>query len=76
MVDKAKQTQFASPLELAETLGVTVRTILTWARIGMIPALRFSRRVIRFDLAQVEEALRAKALQERESQHAEIGSTK
>ena len=42
---------------LAAKLGVTPSTVLTWARLGLIPCLRATRRPVLFDLAEVERAL-------------------
>jgi excisionase family DNA binding protein len=61
MDNKTKQIQFVDAVELAGMLGVTARTVLAWAQDGIIPALRFSRRVIRFDPAEVETALKDRA---------------
>ena len=43
--------------QLAEQLGVTTATILSWARTGKIPCLRPTPRIVRFDLEAVIEKL-------------------
>ncbi|RJP30928.1 MAG: DNA-binding protein [Phycisphaerales bacterium] len=43
--------------QVAERFGVTVNTVRRWVRERRIPAIRASRRVVRFDLAAVECAL-------------------
>lgn len=48
--------------ELAIRLKVTVSTIHTWHRRGWIPCLRAGRRPVLFDLAEVESALRSRAV--------------
>jgi len=51
------QRPFVDARELAERLGVSVRTIRSWQRTGRIPYVRAGRRVL-FDVAAVETALR------------------
>lgn len=63
MQNEQKHTQFVSAAEVGDALGVNIRTILIWARKGIIPCLRLSSRVIRFDMKEVEAALREKAIQ-------------
>lgn len=48
--------------ELAERLTLKPKTIRDWARQGVIPSLRISPKVIRFDFDEVEKALRQRAL--------------
>lgn len=43
--------------ELGERLGVSRETILKWTRRGRIPALRITRKVIRYHLEAVIGAL-------------------
>ena len=45
--------------ELARRLGVSDATVKEWARIGRIPAVRLSRKTIRFDYGAVVDAVRA-----------------
>ena len=45
-------------LELAEHLRVSTETVKAWARDRRIPAFRLGRNTLRFDLAEVIEALR------------------
>lgn len=46
--------------ELAEVLHVPVVTVWKWARVGQVPSLRLpgGRQFVRFDLAEVERALK------------------
>ncbi|NLX21650.1 MAG: helix-turn-helix domain-containing protein [Phycisphaerae bacterium] len=43
--------------DVARRFGVTVATVRRWVRESRVPALRPSRRVVRFDLQAVESAL-------------------
>lgn len=43
--------------ELAERLRLRPRTIREWARRGLIPAIRLSPKVVRYELAAVLEAM-------------------
>ena len=45
---------------MAENLGVKVETLRAWAQAGKIPVVRISRRTIRFDPVDVENALKGK----------------
>ena len=45
--------------ELAERLAVAERTVIEWARLRRIPEVRLSKRVRRFDYAEVVAAVRA-----------------
>jgi len=63
MQNENLHTQYLSAGELGDILGVNLNTILVWARKGIIPCLRLSSRVIRFDMDEVEAALREKANQ-------------
>ena len=42
---------------VATRFGVNVETVNRWARIGIIPCIRPSRRIVRFKLSEVERAL-------------------
>lgn len=46
---------------VAAHFGVTVGTVNKWVRGGRIPFIRPSRRVVRFYIDEVEEALRCQA---------------
>jgi excisionase family DNA binding protein len=59
-----------APQELAERLAVKPSTVLRWAKQGRIPAVRPTRRVIRFDVAAVLQALRTPATDEADGQNA------
>ena len=48
--------------ELAERLRLRPRTIRRWYRRGFIPAIRFSPKVVRYDLAEVIEAVAKRQL--------------
>ncbi|HBG26982.1 MAG: hypothetical protein A2Y10_15375 [Planctomycetes bacterium GWF2_41_51] len=43
--------------DMAIWLKVKPETILKWARTGRIPFLRFSGKVVRFDVVAVQQAL-------------------
>ena len=45
--------------ELGQRLRVQPSTIKRWSQEGMIPALRLTGKVIRFDFAEVVQALRS-----------------
>ena len=63
MQNDGLHTQYLSAGELGDILGVNLNTVLVWARKGIIPCLRLSRSVIRFDMKEVESALRERAAQ-------------
>ena len=44
--------------EAARHLGVSVRCVQNWRKEGKIPFYRISSRCIRYDLAEIERALR------------------
>ncbi len=52
-----EQTELLTAHELAERLRVSPETIRGWARHGLIPTLRLSPKVIRFDPQAVVAAL-------------------
>lgn len=43
--------------QVAARFGVSVTTVNSWVRAGRIPCVRPSRRVVRFDLDAVEQAI-------------------
>lgn len=43
--------------EVARWLGVGYGTLLRWRKAGKVPAVKLSRKVLRFNLRQVAEAL-------------------
>ncbi len=47
--------------EIAERLRLRPDTIRLWARDGMIPAIRITGKVIRYDPVEVERALRRRS---------------
>lgn len=47
--------------DLADRLNTTPETIRRWARLGRIPVYRVGAKTLRFDLAEVREALRRMA---------------
>jgi excisionase family DNA binding protein len=51
--------------ELATHVRLKPRTLLRWARLGIIPAIRVTPRVVRFDLAAVQQAIAERALEDR-----------
>lgn len=52
--------------ELAKRLSLSPGTIKRWGQEGVIPRLRLSGKVVRFDAEEVEEVLRRRAIKERE----------
>jgi excisionase family DNA binding protein len=53
------ETELLTCSELAGRLKVKDHTVKTWAKAGLIPAIRVGPKVIRFDYADVVAALRA-----------------
>lgn len=51
--------------QMGERLSLAAGTIKRWASEGIIPCLRLSGKVVRFDPVEVEEALRKKAIESR-----------
>lgn len=49
--------------KLAQNLSLSPGTIKRWTQEGIIPCLRLSGKVVRFDPDEVEQALRVKAQQ-------------
>lgn len=43
--------------EIARHFGVTVPTVNRWVRKGLIPYVRVSRKVVRFNMSEVQSAL-------------------
>lgn len=62
-----RETQSQSILVTTEAVavhfGVSIGTVNVWVRKGRIPCVRASRRIIRFRLADVEEALTRPAVE-------------
>ena len=56
--------------ELAKLLRLSLDTILQMARDSKIPAIRISRKVIRFDPQAVADALMVLSVKETEASHA------
>ena len=54
----ANPDQFVDAEAVAKHFGVAIPTINRWVREGRIPCVRASRRIVRFRLAEVEDALR------------------
>lgn len=52
--------------QLAERLSLRPGTIRRWTQAGIIPCLRLSGKVIRFDPVEVEQTLKDRAVQERD----------
>ncbi len=46
--------------ELAERLRVYPETVMKWEKEGLIPSIRISARVIRFDFEEVIDALKSR----------------
>ena len=51
--------------ELAAELSLRPGTVKRWTQEGIIPCLRLSGKVVRYDRGEVEQALKARALQAR-----------
>jgi predicted site-specific integrase-resolvase len=56
-----RQNNLLSAHELAEALGVSTATVAHWRREGLIPYVRFSRRVVRYRLADALAAFERSA---------------
>ncbi len=54
-------TTYATAHEIGQKLGVKASTVKRWARDGLIPSLRLTGRVLRFDPKAVERALHLRA---------------
>ncbi len=54
-------TEFLTARELAKRLRVSPETVREWSRRGAIPALRLSRKVIRYDPVAVLAAVSVEA---------------
>lgn len=54
--------------QMGERLSLSAGTIKRWANEGIIPCLKLSGKVVRFDPEEVESALRQKALEGRKEQ--------
>ncbi len=54
-------SDFLTADELARRLNLKASTIRRWAQDGIIPCLKLSAKVIRFDPEEVERALRERA---------------
>lgn len=50
--------------ELAERFAVSPRTIIEWAKAGLIPEVRLSHRIRRFDFAEVVTAVKERGRKE------------
>ena len=55
-------TELVTAEEVAERLRLRPDTVRRWTREGRIPSIRLSAKVIRFDLDDVEAALRRESL--------------
>lgn len=54
----AAPTQRATSQQLCNVYQVTPRTLQNWRDKGVIPFIRINQRVVRYDLEEVEKALR------------------
>ena len=63
-------TELLTVTQLAERLNIRPRTVQAWARLGRIPAVKLSQKVVRFDWQDVLVALRNLA-HNREVPHAD-----
>jgi predicted site-specific integrase-resolvase len=62
-------TELLTAKQLAERLHIRPRTVQAWARMGRIPTVKLSAKVIRFDWPDVLTVLREQA-KRREVSHA------
>lgn len=62
--------------ELARLFGVTVPTVNRWVRRGLIPCVRVTRKVVRFDISKVRDALADRAATKAESAPPTPGDSK
>lgn len=60
--ENAKMTELLTAAQLAERLKVRPSTVREWAKTGRIPEIRISAKVRRFDLVEVDAALRRQAV--------------
>lgn len=51
--------------QMGERLSLAAGTIKRWASEGIIPCLKLSGKIVRFDPEEVERALKQKALEKR-----------
>lgn len=51
-------TELRTPEQMAAEVGVHVKTLLAYARRGVVPALRLGSRVVRFEREAVIRAMR------------------
>ena len=56
-----EQTKFLTAIELAEQLQIAPETVRQWTRRGVIPSLRLSAKVIRYEPEEVLAALRSRS---------------
>jgi len=54
-------TEFLTAAELAARLRLTLDTIRRWTRDDVIPAIRVTSKVVRYDPSEVERALRERS---------------
>jgi len=54
-------TEFLTAAELAGRLRVQLETIRRWTRNSIIPAIRVTGKVVRYDPVEVERALRKRS---------------
>lgn len=62
--------------ELARHFGVTAPTVNRWVRRGLIPCVRVTRKVVRFDISKVRDALADRAATKAESAPPPPGDSK
>lgn len=51
-------TEALPAADIARRVGVKAETVLVWARAGLIPCIRITRKVVRFQWQDVMAALR------------------
>jgi len=58
MIENNAEAELLTLAQVAERLHLRPRTVQTWVRLGRIPALRLTPKVVRFDWLAVLTALR------------------
>ena len=53
-MNQTKQTRLVTSEEVAQHFNVTLGTVNRWVRDAVIPCIRPTRRIVRFDLNAVE----------------------
>ncbi|MCH8824192.1 MAG: helix-turn-helix domain-containing protein [Planctomycetes bacterium] len=57
MPTRTKKRTLQTAQDVADRFGVSVTTVRRWVRLGRIPYIRVSRRIVRFDLQEIERVV-------------------